>query len=238
MSRFALFLVSVLIAAAVSAGAAYYRYTHPLIPSTQPATASTLPTTKPATTLAAKSSSIRGPTTQLLDILRADDPKYPTTQRLDAPLDLRYAARVILDDPVYLDNQSNLWITRPDAPEPFNFLKASAGSTATHVVRDQVVFVLWTSTENGKWLPHLIVKNPSGDGYQLVDYDGRRTLPDPHHFDWSRALVLYGRRSEKEYIVVPTATGVCAFRFDQPPEEIVQSHFPLINKNDKNAKDR
>jgi hypothetical protein len=238
MSRFALFLVSFLIAAAVIAGAAYYRYTHPIVQATQPTTiASTLPTTKPATTLAAKSKT-RGPTTQLLDILRVNDPKYPTTQRLDEPLDLRYAARIVLDDPVYLDNQSNLWITRPDAPEPFNFLKAAASSTATHVVRDQVAFALWTSTENGKWLPHLIVKNPAGEGYQLVDYDGRRTLADPHHFDWSRALVLYGRRGEKEHIVVPTATGVCAFTFDQPAEEIVQSHFALIKENDKNANDR
>src|SRR5438552_19023662 len=117
MSRFALFLVSVLIAAAVIAGAAYYRYTHPLMQSTQPATASTLPTTNPATTLAAKSKAVRGPTTQLLDILRADDSKYPTTQRLDAPLDPRYAAPAVPAHPVYPDTHSNLSITRPDAPE-------------------------------------------------------------------------------------------------------------------------
>ncbi|MDB5321327.1 MAG: hypothetical protein JWN40_2958, partial [Phycisphaerales bacterium] len=239
MSRLLTVFLSIVIAAGVIGGAIYYRYAHPLVTATQPTTlAATVPASKPAT-LAVKVKPPRGPATQLLDILRLADPKYPTTQRLHTPLDLKYAARIPLADPLYLDNQGNLWITRADAPEQFNFLKAGASDSGTHIVRDAVVFVLWDSTENGKWLPHLVVKNASpAGGYQLVDYEGRRNLADPYGFDWSRALVLPGRRGEKERIVVPTATGACAFAFDDTPEAIVQSHQRLIDPADKDAADR
>ena len=239
MKRLPLVFLSILVAAAAIGGAAYYRYTHPLsradLPATTPATTQT---TKPATALAVKRKPATGPATQLLDIVRAGDPKYPTTQRLESALDLRYAAHIVLADPVHLDTQGNLWITRDDAPEQFNFLKASESETATHVVRDAVVFVLWSSTENGKWLPYLIVKNRSGAGYQLVDYEGRRTLADPYGFDWGRALVLPGRQGEAQHIVVPTATGVCAFAFEQTPDSIFASHQVLIDPTAKDGKDR
>src|SRR4051812_38102011 len=218
MNRLLLVFLSVVVAAAVIGGAIYYRYAHPLAIATQPTTlAATAPLTKP-TTVAIKQKPPRGPTTQLLDILHAANAKYPTTQRLHTALDLKYAARIALADPLYLDTQGNLWITRADAPETFNFLKAAASETATHVVRDVVVFVLWDSTENGKWLPHLVVKDPDPKGgYQLVDYEGRRALSDWYGFDWARALVLPGRRGDKDRVVCPTTTGVCAFAFDEAP---------------------
>jgi hypothetical protein len=237
MRRLPLILLSLLIAAAVIVAAAYYRYTHPLVVAI-PTTAATHQTTAPVTAPVVKRKPLPGPTTQLLDIVRAIDPKYPTTQRLDSALDLRYAARVVLSDPVYLDTQGNTWITRADAPSSFNFLKASQSETATQVTRDAVVFVLWTASDNGKWLPHLVVKNPSGAGYQLVDYDGRRNLADPYHFDWSRALILAGRAGEPPHIVVPTATGACAFTFEQNSDAIAQSHHQLIHPKSKDAGDR
>ncbi|HEY7115073.1 MAG TPA: hypothetical protein VH475_00720 [Tepidisphaeraceae bacterium] len=230
MKRLPLLLLSVLVVVAVIAGAAWFRYTHPLRAATRPATfASTTPATRATTRLAQNEPH---PTTQLLDILRADDPKYPTTQRLDDALDMRYAARVVLDDPLYLDNQGYLWITRPDAPADFNFLRASATDTATQLLRDRVCFAWWSPTENGLWLPHLVVKNPAGRGFQLLDYDGRRSLQDSLGFRWDRALVLGGVRGAKDRIIVPTATGVCAFTFDQSPESILQSHQQLIDTKD------
>jgi hypothetical protein len=237
MRRVTVVLSSVVVAAAVIGGAAYYRYTHPIAPIVI-ATTATAPASRPATTVAAKRKAPPGPATQILDIVRATDPTYPTTQRLDSALDLRYAARIVLNDPVYLDNQGNLWVTRADGPEKFNFLKASESETATHVTRDAVVFALWSSSENGKWLPQLIVKNRGGKGYQLVDYDGRRELADPYGFDWERALVLPGRRGEKQRIIVPTATGVCAFSFDEASDAIAKAHQQLIDRKSKEAKDR
>src|SRR4051812_43870662 len=185
--RLPLVFCSLLIAVAVIGAPAYSRYPPPIAATPGPTTLAAATTTAPATTQVVKRKIERGPTTQLLDIVRLDDPKYPTTQRLDTPLDLRYAARIVLSAPVYLDTQGNLWLTRPDAPATFNFLKAASSETATHLVRDEVVFVLWTQTDNGLWIPHLIVRNQSvgGDeGYELVDYDGRRPLPDPYGFKW------------------------------------------------------
>jgi hypothetical protein len=230
MNRPSLVLVSVTVAALVIAGAAYYRYTHPLVATTTSRPASptaTAPTSRPATAVA-RAKRARGPATQLLDIARAKDPKYPTTRRLDEALDLRYAARIVLDDPVHLDNQGNLWITRPDAPEQFNFLKASAGGTATHVTRDRVAFVWWSPTEKGLWLPNLVVYDPARKGYQLVNYDGRRPLPDPHGFQWDRALVLQGVGKAADRIVVPTLTGACAFAFDASADDIAKGNLELI----------
>jgi hypothetical protein len=228
MNRLRLVLVSLLLAAVVIGGAAYYRYKNPLAVATNPSPASQQ-ATAPTTTQVVKNKPEKGPATQLLDIVRASDPKYPTTQPLDTPLDLRYAARIVLNDPVHLDNQGNLWITRADAPANFNFLKASASPTATHVVRDEVVFVQWAGTDNNLWLPNLVVRDPDGDGYALVDYTGRRPLDDPFGFKWDKALILLAPVGAKSRIVVPTASGVCAFTFDQPPDAILQSHHPLFD---------
>lgn len=238
MGRVPLIFLSLLLASAVIVAAAYYRYTHPLVVVTPATVASTHRATAPTTVAVTKHKAVRGPATQVLDIVRELDPKYPTTQRLDFALDLRYAARVVLSDPVYLDTQGNLWITRADAPADFNFLKASQSETATQVIRDEVVFVLWTSSDHGKWLPHLVVKNPSGPGYELVDYDGRRKLADVYGFDWDRALILPGRVGEQPHIVVPTTTGACAFTFDQESDAINGSHRQLIDPKSKEASDR
>jgi hypothetical protein len=230
MNRLSVVLGSVVIAVLVIGTAAYYRYTHPLVATSRPATPATNSSASRTTTTHAHTKPAPGPTTQLLDILRLKNPRYPTTQRLDTALDLRYAARLVLDDPAYLDDQGNLWITRPDAPEPFNFLKASASNTATHVTRDRVVFVYWSQTENGLWLPNLVVRAPGGKGgYQLVNHDGRRPLPDSFGFRWDRALVLGGANRAKDRIVVPTASGACAFAFDASPEEIARGHQKLVD---------
>ena len=245
MNRIPLVLCSLLIAAAVIGAAAYYRYTHPLaVATTRPTTlAATLPDTQP-TTAASKPQAARGPTTQLLDILRLADPKYPTTQRLATAVDIKYAARFTIDSPAFLDYISHLWVTRPDAPATFDFDKAGASETATHVVRDQVVFVLWTTTavrsptgrsKGSKWSPHLIVKAvPPLTGYVLVDETGRRALRDPFGFHWERALVLQGRhRDDPDHIVVPTDRGACAFAFDDAPEKILQGHKILGEPKDR-----
>src|SRR5438874_1215223 len=59
-------------------------------PATQAATKpATLPATKPATT-------------QYTDVIRAHYPKFPATQPLDIPVDLRDAGHYVLSEPVYL----------------------------------------------------------------------------------------------------------------------------------------
>lgn len=229
MKRLPLVLLAVAITVTVIAVAAWYRYTHPIIVTTQPATAPLAKATRPATTrLTARKTT--GPATQLLEIVRAANPGYPTTQRLEEGLDLKYAARILLDSPVHLDGQGYLWLTRADAPDPFPFLQAGKAQAATLVTRDRVEFVLWSPTENGLWMPHLVVRHPDGAGWQLVDYQGQRDLPDTLGFHWERAVVLYGPRGVKDRIVVPTNTGVVAFTFDQPPDAIHQAHHPLFDR--------
>jgi hypothetical protein len=231
MKRAHLILLSILIAVAAIAVAAMYRYYHPLAPATRAVFAATQ--SQPATTqLAAKPArKPRGPATQILDIARADDPKYPTTRPLDEKLDLKYAAHVPVSNHIYLDYYGHLWITRPDAPDTFDFTKAIKEQTATHVVRDQVVFVYWAPNDAGTLLSYLIVKSRTAEApYELVDYDGRRPLADPHGFDFSRALVLYGpgQGQRRDRIIVPTKTGVAAFHFHHSPEEIAASYQQLI----------
>ncbi len=227
MKRIHLILLCTLVVIGIIAGSGYYRYTHP-IAQTQPATA---PATRAATaaTTRAVAKKEKPPTSQLLDILRADNPLYPTTQRLDGPLDLRYAAHAIVGDPIYLDLQGNLWIARFDAPAAFDFSKARRGGTATHVLREVVRFVLWSADERGLSTPHLVVDSSSGAGFDLLDAEGRRALPDALGFAWERAQVLYAPRGVKDRVLVPTATGICAFTFDQSADEIIKGHQRLID---------
>ena len=213
--------ISIVIAVLAIALAAYFRAARPPQPASQPtAPATTLAATIPATV---PTTAPRGPTTRLLDVARADHPGYPTTQRLPDALDLRYADRLILKDPVHLDLMGNLWITRLDGPERFDFLKAAAAPDSTLVTAHRVAFVLWMVNDSGKALPGLICR--TDEGFELVDYDGVRKLPDPHGFDFGRAVVLY--TPEKPYVVVPTRTGVCAFQFHQDPGDIVKSHVQV-----------
>lgn len=229
MNRLALIAVSVLAAASVIGFAAWYRYAHPIMAVTQPATTQTANAARPATSrMVAKKTT--GPATQLLEILRSRNPGYTTTRRLEEGLALKYAARILVDSPVFVDGQGYLWLTRHDAPEPFDFLKASKAQAGTQVIRETVVFVHWSQTENGMWMPHLVVKNPHGQGWQLLDYQGRRDLPDTMGLQWDRAVVLHGR------IVVPTRFGVLAFSFDQTTDQIIAAHQPLFDA--KEALDR
>jgi hypothetical protein len=237
MKRGHLILVSALIAIGAITAAALYRYYHPLAPATRPAVAATQ-VTPASTQLTVRARKPKGPATQLLDIARAENPKYPTTTRLDESLDLKYAAHIRLPSPVHLDTGffpnfgPQLWITRPDAPADFDFAKAWQTQTATHVVREHVVFVYWGLSDAGFAVPHLVVRGHSARSpYELVDHDGRRPLADPHGFVWSRALVLRGpgEGPRRDRIMVPTRSGVAAFAFDDTPDQIAASHQKLID---------
>ena len=240
MKRSHLIVLSILLAIGALVAAAMYRYSHPpIVAITGPATApATAPASAPTSRAVAKKE--RGPTTQLLDILRAERPRYPTTQRLDAPVSLKYAAHAVIRDPIYLDLQGNLWITRADGPAEFDFHSATRTDTATHVMRDVVRFVLWSVEEPSAaaalrvpgrkpspWVPHVVVQAASG--FDLVDADGRRHLPDSLGFKWDRAQVLYAAAGAKDQIIVPTATGICAFAFSDSPEQIIAGHQRLID---------
>src|SRR5262245_16705567 len=72
-------------------------------PVTAPTTA---PATKPATAPAP-------PPKDLLGVVRAANPDYPTTQELDLQANYEQAAHLVIDEPVYLCPAGHLWITHP-----------------------------------------------------------------------------------------------------------------------------
>ncbi len=109
------------------------------VASTQPSTApASQPATAPATTQAAP----EGPLVDLLDLIRADHPDYPTTQPLDLPSDLEDAARLVVDRPVYLDSLGYLWITHPRGQSIDELLRKPI-KKRTLIVNEEVAYVWW-----------------------------------------------------------------------------------------------
>lgn len=104
-------------------------------PATKPATQAS---TVPATTQAADEK----PLVELLDVIRADHPDYPTTEPLELPSDLADAARVVIDRPVYLDGMGNLWITHPRGQAIDELLRKPI-KKRTIVVNERVLYVYW-----------------------------------------------------------------------------------------------
>ena len=49
----------------------------------------------------------------VLDVIRLDQPEYPTTRPLDLPTDLPDAAKIVLDYPARVDRDGNLWLQHP-----------------------------------------------------------------------------------------------------------------------------
>ena len=146
-----------------------------------------------------------------MDVIRADFPAMPTTQPLAFPLELNQAARLTINDPIFLSKTSgDLWITRQDAPPIAQVLKAlsdpATPDAQTHVLRERVEFVDWLTNQGGNPVPYLICKNAAGS-FDLVSVDGRKPLPNRRDYRWDRAFPWEDR------VVVPSRTGISVFEF-------------------------
>lgn len=172
----------------------------PVTPTTAPTSA---PTTAPTTTTAPATTqpAVETPLVNFLDVVRRDDPEFPTTQPLGEALELPAAARLRRPEPVFLCSRGDLWITRSDAP-PTPEALALAPKRQTHVVRDRVRFVYWRPGTT-PWSPELIV--PDGDHDAWVTATAHIALDGTHQRDWSRALAWNSDRIHA--IAVPTNDG-------------------------------
>ncbi|MBC7782459.1 MAG: hypothetical protein H7144_01360 [Burkholderiales bacterium] len=173
-------------------------------PSTKPATQ---PATAPATTRAATQPA---PMADLLDVVRADYPDYPTTQPLDLPAELADAARIILDRPVYLDVAGKLWITH-EAGKPVDELLTKPLRRSTLIVQEEVLYVHYSDENN---TPTVVARSALGRSNEIVTrnphpmnaialHQPRFTpqLVDIAGADWDRAT-RFGSK-----IILPHASG-------------------------------
>jgi hypothetical protein len=163
----------------------------PTPPATRPATRSTLSSTTMPATLPAVAVA---PVASLLDVVLRADPTFGTTRPAAIPVDVAFASRIILDEPVYLDATGQIWITHVDAEPTAKVLsRAGKSKTGTHVVRDRVLFAAWFDGQC-----KLVVDR---DGPTLLNATSEARI-DPADYDWTRAWAYNDR------IVVPTARGV------------------------------
>jgi hypothetical protein len=133
----------------------------------------------------------------LLDLIRADNPNYPTTQPLDLPADLTDAARVVLDRPVYLDPLGKLWITHTDGKPAAELLRQPI-KTQTIFVRETIRFVHYGP--GGK--PMVF----SSAGETITLNSGQRTIDLPAAPDWRWDAAFSWNNS----VIVPTSLGAAA----------------------------
>lgn len=206
-------LVTLLVAAAAGGYLAYraaHRNDRPVTyqPSTGPATqATTLPDTRPTT-------KPKPPTTTFIDVVRSVYPSYTTTQPHVLPVrDLGEAARILLNDPVYMGPpyRPDLWITRADGVPAEQVLRRAIDpkqeTVQVHILHEKVRFVHWNPGERA-WTPFLVCERAGGGGLEVVSPKGRQPIESTRKYDWARA------NSWNDKIVVPSTGGVSIFRFD------------------------
>lgn len=171
--------------------------TPPPAPTTKPATApttTTAPTTEPVVE--------KKPPTQMLEVVLANDPEFPSTRPLDSAVSLAAAARLQFKEPVYLCPRGDLWITRADAPPTQSQLK-NAFKTQTHAVPDRVQYVYWRPS--GNMMAEVIARDDAGNDVWITPAY-RVPLPAGVARDWSRAL--FWNTDVMRAIVVPTSDGM------------------------------
>jgi len=184
--------------------------TKPAALDTQPAIAFKRPDTNPADKFEAT----------YMDVIRATATTMPTTQPLAVPLDLSQAARLLIADPIYLDkSRGDLWITRSqgrpidqvlhDAVDPH------AADPQSHILRERVLYVHWSPTDDGPWVPYVVYKTDSSS-VQVASVGGRKRLPTDRDYRWNRAF-SWGRD-----VVVPTPRGVSVMHFGPTITETYQ----------------
>lgn len=190
----------------------------PVPPSTAPATqpAETQPTSRPATEPA--------PATYL-DVIRSRYPTLPATQPLTISLTLRESAHVVLPDPVVLDEQGHLWITRSDGIEAATITRRYGPSTDTeHVVRESVLFVWWIPDRTQTFAPHVIARRSDGQA-ELIVASNRWPIGSRSDYRWDRARSWADGQVHR--LIVPTRTGLSVFTFESDREPISEAFQDL-----------
>jgi hypothetical protein len=178
----------------------------------------TLPTTAPATAPASRPAEKPA---DYMDVVGLSYPDFPTTQPLMVPVNLPEAARLIIDDPIYLDMIGELWISRNDA-EPTSSMFKRVQEQSTHVLHERVVYVHRYPDETGVWQPQLVCRKDNGR-YEILTRVARQDLESNFNYDWSRAS------SWNDAIVVPTDRGISVIRPDRLPMEL---HYDLVSEAD------
>src|SRR5207302_1851757 len=115
-----------------------------------------------------------------VDLVRAVYPNCPATQPLDAPLDRKDGARLVLRDPIYLDRMQNLWITRPDA-EPTEAVLSRVATDTEHLVRERPAYAHWrfqpgTKRRAGHSTVVLVCPKDGTNQIEFVEETRRTTL--------------------------------------------------------------
>lgn len=148
-------------------------------PSTQ---ATSQPTTAPTTQEIVTHAP--APIVDLLGLVRASDPNYPTTQPLDLPVDLDDAAKLIIKEPVHLDIAGRLWITHPSGKPIAELLRRPLKGRLLFV-QERVLFVNYP-LDGGK--PTIYARD--GRGVTRITPRDVETRPDGADWAWDRATVL------------------------------------------------
>jgi hypothetical protein len=143
-------------------------------------------TAPPASALAAVTPR---PTTSWIDIVGANLPELAGKQPSFVPLDLRRAARILVDAPVYLDQAGQIWITQPTA-QPIQTVLKRAADESVHVVTWRVVLVHYANDESGTVRPEPVRELELGH-FVLATAAGNAELPGSvlwvrrRCFDWT-----------------------------------------------------
>ena len=175
----------------------------------------TKPASQPATAPATK------PTTTYVEVLRDHYPKFPATQPLDTPADLKDAGHYLLPEPIYLCPRGDLWITRSDAPPTIDVLK-KANDEQIHITRERVRYVQWTSDEDSKPLTRLVVQTGAAQAWVDADHVTPIKRTD---YRWESAILAGSS------IVVPAARGVGVFTFSP---EVQETYQEIVTAKDAN----
>lgn len=183
----------------------------------------TRPTTRPTQPIVeADEPPQEKPPRDFMDVVLKNYPEFPTTRPLGRAIDLSYAAHLLIPEPLFVDMAGNVWIARPDG-EPAERLLKKAAKQSSNVSREHVLYVHWTRTDQGQFIPLLVVPNPRGDGYEVVSPADRRPIGTAgREYDWPRAFTL-----DDGQLGVPTAHGISLFAFTPKTGEPVESHAPL-----------
>ncbi len=214
--------MALLLAIALAVGAiVHFNQSSPAIPATQPIAIAPTTTSQPAT----KEAAAPPPPANLFELLRHEHSTIATTQPLGVPVELSDAARFVFDHPILLDEAGHLWITVPDAPATAVVVKAMAKldgrGEATHLVRETVRLVFWT-TSASRAVPNVLIENADGS---LAFVTTRSVLPLPakHAFQFSRAL------SMSDSIAIPCDDGICLLKLG---DTVTEQFHPLLSSTD------
>jgi hypothetical protein len=177
-------------------------------PATHPVTQ---PASQPATEPVVETQPAERPLVDLLDVILADDPDYPTTQPLDLPADLEDAAKVVIKRPVHLDDLGRLWITHPQGRDIEQVLRRPIRER-TLVVKQTVLHVLYP-LNGGK--PSVFVASDGPTVLRTSDRETNHLRDIPTGMRWNEATCLGSAT-----VVVPHDRGAILYAPDGSARDI------------------